>query len=85
VACELGHWAQGIWRLQELNWQPVEGSSCLEACVEAGRSFWWGAGGQAEVAQNLADHGGIFNGGEDGQGATALWAGGHVDGENPFE
>jgi len=44
-----------------------------------------GRGWQAEVAQNLADHGGVFNGGEDGQGATALWAGGNVDGKSPFE
>jgi len=37
------------------------------------------------VAQNLADHGGGFNGGEDGQGAAALWARGDVDGEDAFE
>jgi len=34
----------------------VEGSSCLEECVEAGRGFWGRAGRQAQVAQNLADH-----------------------------
>jgi len=33
------------------------------------------------VAQNLADHGVVFNGREDGQGAAALWTGGEVDGE----
>ena len=57
----LGHWAKGICRLQALNRNPVGGLGGLQECVEAGRSFWWGAGGQAEVAQNLADHGGVFN------------------------
>jgi len=37
------------------------------------------------VAENLADHWGIFNGGEDGQGAAALGTGGDVDGEDAFE
>ena len=57
----MGKWAKGICRLQELRWNPVVGLGCLEDCVEAGRSFWWGAGGQAEVAQNLDDDGGLFN------------------------
>jgi len=63
----------------------VEGSSCLEERVEAGRGFGWGAGRQAQVAQNLADHCGVFKGGEDGQGPAALWARGDVDGEDAFE
>ncbi len=76
---------KGDLSAQALNRNPVGGLGCLEECVEAGRSLWWGAGGQAEVAQNLADHGGVVNGGEDGQGGTALWAGGNGDGKNPFE
>ena len=62
VGCGLGKWAKGICRLQELIWNSVGGLGCLEACVEAGRSFWWGAGGQAQMAENLDDHRGIFNG-----------------------
>jgi hypothetical protein len=37
------------------------------------------------VAQNLDDHRGVFNGGEDGQGPAALGARGEVDGEDAFE
>ena len=77
--CWLGKWAKGICRLQELTWNPVGGLGCLEACVEAGRSFWWGAGGQAQVAENLDDDRGIFNAcpasrrvSQDGQRASAL-------------
>lgn len=58
---------------------------CLQECVEAGRGSGWRAGGQAQMHENLAGHGGVFNGGEDGQGAPALWARGDVDGEDTFE
>ncbi len=58
---------------------------CLEECVDAGRGSWWRTGGQAQVAQNLADDCGVFNGGKDGQRAAALGTGGEVDGEDPFE
>ena len=33
----------------------------MEERVEAGRGFWWGTGGQAQVAENLDDDRGIFN------------------------
>jgi hypothetical protein len=33
------------------------------------------------VAQNLGNHRGIVNGGEDGQGAATLGTGGDIDGE----
>ena len=58
---------------------------CLEECVDAGRSCWWGTGGQAQVAENLDDARGVCNGGEDGQGSPALRTGGDVDGEDAFE
>ena len=41
------------------------GSSYLEEFIEAGRGFWWGAGRQAQVAENLDDDRGLFNGRED--------------------
>ena len=41
--------------------------------------------GTPQVAQNLADHCGVFNGGEDGQGPAALWARGEVEGEDACE
>jgi len=37
------------------------------------------------VRENLGDHGGLFNGGEDGQRAAALRTGGDIDGKHPFE
>jgi len=37
----------------------------LEERVEAGRSLWWRAGRQAQVAPNFDDHRRIFNGRED--------------------
>ena len=86
VARGVGKRAKGECRLQELNRNPVEGSSCLEECVEAGRGFGWGAGRQAQVAQNLGNHRGIVNnGGEDGQGAATLGTGGDIDGEDACE
>lgn len=62
-----------------------EGLGCLQERVEAGRDFWWGTGGQAQVAENLDDDRGIFNGRQDGQWAAALGTGGEVDGEDAFE
>ena len=53
--------------------------------VEASRGAGWRARGQAQVRENLGNHGGIFDGGEDGQRAAALWTGGEVDGEDAFE
>ena len=58
---------------------------CLEEFVDAGRGSWWGASGQPQVGENLSDHGGLFNGGEDGQRTAALRTGGDVDGEDAFE
>ncbi|MGH8488489.1 MAG: hypothetical protein ACREXS_06395 [Gammaproteobacteria bacterium] len=40
-------------------------------------------GGQAEMGEDLGDHGGIFDGGDDLQGAAAL--GTLLDVEHPFE
>jgi len=37
------------------------------------------------VRENLADHGGIFDGREDSQRPTALGTGGDIDGEDAFE
>lgn len=42
-------------------------------------------GWASQMRENLADHGGVFNGGEDGKRATALWARDDVDGEDMFE
>ena len=70
---------------QELNRNPGGRLGCLQERVEAAWGFWWGAGGQAQVRENLDDHGGIFNGGEKRQGTAALGTGGDVDREDPFE
>ena len=58
---------------------------CQEEVVDASRGPRWCAGGQAQVRENLGNHGGIFDSREDGQRATALRTGGHVDREDPFE
>ncbi len=57
------------------------GLGCLQERVEAGWGSWWGPGGQAQVAQNLADHRGLFNGGDDRQGAATVRTVSHVDRE----
>jgi len=57
----------------------------LHEPVEASRGAGWRARGQAQVRENLGNHGGIFDRREDGQGATTVGTGGHVDREHPFE
>ena len=41
--------------------------------------------GWARVAKNLGNYRGLFNGGDERQGATIEGTGGHVDLEHPFE
>ena len=78
-----GELGKGSVSAQALNRKPG-GLGCLQERVEASRGSGWRAGGP-QVAQNLADHGGVFNGGEDGQDPAALRTGGEVDGEDTFE
>ncbi len=61
------------------------GLGCLEAFVDANRGPRWSTCGQTQVGENLDDHGRIFNGRDEGQGAAALWTGGNIDGEDAFE
>ena len=70
---------------QALNRNPVGRLGCLKEFVDAGRGFWWGTGGQAQVRENLADHCGIFDGGDERQLTAALWTGSDVDGEDACE
>ena len=51
------------------------------ACGSSGRC----SRGQAQMSEDLGDHRGIFNGGDDLQGATAMGAALDVDIEYPFE
>jgi len=44
-----------------------------------------GPGGQAEMGEDLGDHGGIFDGGDDLQGAAAVGVVLNIDIEHPFE
>jgi hypothetical protein len=37
------------------------------------------------MREDLGDHGGIYDGGDDRQGAATMWAVFHVDSEHPFE
>ncbi len=43
------------------------GLGCLQELVETGRCPGWSAGGQAQVRENLDDHRGLFDGGDDRQ------------------
>ena len=61
------------------------GLGCLQELVEAGRGPRWSAGGQVQMAKNLDNHCGIFNGGNERHGATALRTGGQIDFKHPFE
>ena len=45
----------------------------------------WGSGGQPQMDEDLGHHGGLFDGGNERQGAAALRSGGHVNFEHPFE
>ncbi len=44
-----------------------------------------GSGGQAEMGENLRNHGGIFDSGNDLQVVATMGAMFHVDIEHPFE
>jgi len=57
----------------------------LKEFASPGRCTGWSSSGQAQVGENLDDHGGIFNGRDEGQGAAALWIGCQVDREDAFE
>jgi len=94
MSLHCGVWAGALGKgdLSAPGTEPASrvGLGCLEDCVDAGRGSWWSAGGQARLAQNFDDDGGVFDalsrrGREDGQGAAALRIGGDVDGEDPFE
>jgi len=45
---------------------------CQEEVVDASRGSWLGAGREAQVAQNLGNHGGIFDSREERQYPAAL-------------
>ncbi len=57
----------------------AEESECLHRC--SGRC----PGGQAEMSEDVGDHGGVFNGGDDFQRAAAVRAFFNIDIEHPFE
>jgi hypothetical protein len=80
--------AKGGCRLGELNRVGegrVLGSGQLESIEGPGRGSGRCPGGQAEVGEDLGDHGGIFDGGDELQGAAALRALLDVDLEHPLE
>ena len=81
----VGKLGKGGGSAPKLNRNPRGRLGCLHERVEAGWGLWWGAGGQPQMAQHLGNHGGIFDGREDGQRPAALWTGGDVDGEDAFE
>jgi hypothetical protein len=60
------------------------GSGQLESIDDPGRCSARCSSGQAEMGEDLGDHGGMFDGGDDLQGATALGALLDVDLEHSF-
>ena len=70
---------------RDVNRHPSRRLRCWQERVETGRGAWWRAGGPTQVAQNLGNHGGIFDGGDDGQRPAALRTSGDVDGEDAYE
>ncbi len=61
------------------------GSGQLETIEGPGRCSRRCSGGQAEMGEDLGDHGGMLDGGDDLQGAAAQGAVFHIDRENSFE
>ena len=85
AACSPGNWAKGsVGSGTEPEFRGG-GLGRLHEPVEASRGAGWRARGQAQVGENLDDHGGIFNGRDERQGATTVGTGGHVDLEHSFE
>ena len=63
----------------------VVGSGRFEEIERPCGSSRWCPGGQPQMSQNPSDYRGIYNGGDDLQGATAMWTTLDVDIEYPFE
>ncbi len=57
----------------------------LKELTGAAQAPRWRASGQAQMGENLDDHRGLFDGGDERQGATTVGTGGHVDLTHPFE
>jgi hypothetical protein len=79
--------AKGGCRLRELNRRgggSSLGSDRLEGGVPRGCSGRC-PGGQAEMGEDLGNHGGMFDGGDDRQGAAAVGTLFNIDSEHPFE
>ncbi len=56
-----------------------------EEGVEADGSLGWGAAGHAQVGEDLADHGRVFDGRDDRQGPAILGTVSQVKSKHPFE
>ena len=82
--CE-GEMGKGRMLAQALNRNPGETLGGLQQSVEASWGLWWGTSRQAQVRENLGNHGGIFDSRKERQRAAALWTGGDVDGEDSLE
>lgn len=80
--------AKGDCRLRELNRLEGDigwGSGHLESIECPRRGSGRCSDGQAEMREDLDDHGGVFDGGNDLQGTAALGTVFDVDVEHPFE
>ena len=75
------------------NWNRMEakgiqswlGSGGLKERVVLHRGTGWGFGRQAQMGEDLDDHRGLFDGGDERHRAAAVETGGHVDREDAFE
>ncbi len=80
-----GAMGKGSLSAQALNRKTGGRLGCLHERVEADRGFWWGAGGQSQMGENLGHHRGIFDGCQERQGPATLRTGGHIDFKHAFE
>ena len=77
--------AKGGCRLRELN-RRGGGNGLGSGRLEGGVPRWCSGrcpGGQAEMGEDLGNHGGMFDGGDDRQGAAAVGTLFNIDSEHP--
>ena len=80
-----GVWAPGWNRMKAEGIASWLGSGRLKERGGLDRRTGWGFGGQAQMGEDLHNHPGIFDGGNEDDRAATVGTGGHVDLEDAFE
>ncbi len=80
----VGKWEKGGYRFEHRT--GIQGEIRPSVGTRRGDlGLWWGTGWQAQVRENLGNHGGIFESRKERQRAAALRTDEDVDGEDSFE